>query len=229
MSRILLFTCEHGGNEIPHAYALLFKKMKKFLETHRGYDPGALELAKEISRSFCSQLIYSTTSRLLVDLNRSESNPSVFSEATHDIADEEKEKILQKYYRPYRKHVEAYVREVIAQKKKVLHISVHSFTGVLNSMVRKCDIGLLYDPKRSLEKKFCDQWHQLLADSPFKVRRNYPYKGTSDGLTTHLRSLYPQNLYMGIEIEVNQKYPTRLLQQWEELKNLIETTLRSLL
>jgi hypothetical protein len=38
-----------------------------------------------------------------------------------------------------------------------------------------------------------------------KVRFNYPYKGTSDGLTTTLRKKFgPQ--YVGIEIEINQKF-----------------------
>ena len=37
-----------------------------------------------------------------------------------------------------------------------------------------------------------------------KVRFNYPYKGTSDGLTTTLRKKFGPR-YVGIEIEINQK------------------------
>jgi len=36
-----------------------------------------------------------------------------------------------------------------------------------------------------------------------RVRRNYPYRGAADGLTTHLRrQLGPR--YLGVELEINQ-------------------------
>ena len=38
------------------------------------------------------------------------------------------------------------------------------------------------------------------------MRRNYPYRGTSDGLTRYLRKRYADRDYCGIELEVNQKH-----------------------
>ena len=40
----------------------------------------------------------------------------------------------------------------------------------------------------------------------FRIRKNYPYKGISAGLTTHLRKQFAENHYLGMEIEVNQKH-----------------------
>ena len=37
-----LFTCEHGGNRIPAPYRRLFRGQRALLDSHRGYDPGAL-------------------------------------------------------------------------------------------------------------------------------------------------------------------------------------------
>lgn len=37
------------------------------------------------------------------------------------------------------------------------------------------------------------------------VRFNYPYLGKADGFTTHLRKKFKDN-YIGIELEVNQKF-----------------------
>jgi hypothetical protein len=37
------------------------------------------------------------------------------------------------------------------------------------------------------------------------VRFNYPYLGKADGFTTFMRKQFPKN-YIGIEIEVNQKF-----------------------
>ncbi|MEO8932838.1 MAG: N-formylglutamate amidohydrolase, partial [Xanthomarina sp.] len=36
-------------------------------------------------------------------------------------------------------------------------------------------------------------------------RFNYPYLGKADGFTSYLRKQFPKN-YLGIEIEVNQKF-----------------------
>ena len=46
----LLITCEHGGNRVPHAYRNLFASASRLLQSHRGYDAGALALAREIAR-----------------------------------------------------------------------------------------------------------------------------------------------------------------------------------
>jgi predicted N-formylglutamate amidohydrolase len=42
----LVITCEHGGNRIPIRYTDLFKANPVLLNTHRGFDPGALSMAK---------------------------------------------------------------------------------------------------------------------------------------------------------------------------------------
>jgi hypothetical protein len=47
----------------------------------------------------------------------------------------------------------------------------------------------------------------VLADRrpEMRVRRNYPYLGKTDGLTTYLRRQFPAEQYLGIELEVNQR------------------------
>ncbi|HEX8011112.1 MAG TPA: hypothetical protein VF814_09280 [Casimicrobiaceae bacterium] len=39
-----------------------------------------------------------------------------------------------------------------------------------------------------------------------RVRPNYPYAGNADGLTTYLRRRFPAGSYLGIELEINQRY-----------------------
>ena len=46
----VIITCEHGGNKIPKVYQYLFEDDISILQTHKAYDPGALELAKAISK-----------------------------------------------------------------------------------------------------------------------------------------------------------------------------------
>jgi predicted N-formylglutamate amidohydrolase len=200
----LLLTCEHGGNAIPELYAGLFRQAKAVLESHRGHDPGALELAFRLRDELGVPLIESTVSRLLVDLNRSETHPSVFSEFTRDLSEAERELLLEDWHRPHRRRVQHQVGALIP-RGRVLHLGVHSFTPVLRGEVRRAEMALLYDPRRPGERSLCERWKALLEGyAPgLRVRRNYPYRGSSDGLTTSLRKLHPDSDYLGVEFEFN--------------------------
>lgn len=225
----LVITCEHGGNQVPPKFASVFKNRKKELNSHRGYDPGALELAKELSETLGSPFFFSSTTRLLVDLNRSVRNRSLFSEFTSSLDAKTKKKILEYYYYPYRNDVENYIQQAIRGKQQVLHLSVHSFTPILSVQERRVDIGFLYDPRRRKEKEFCRLWRlamQKKAPCPLLFRNNQPYRGRSDGLTTYLRSKHKENDYLGIELEVNQKYPLCHITLWNDLKRMIIDSLK---
>lgn len=200
---VVILSCEHGGNEIPEIYRKVFHGHEEELQSHRGWDIGALKLAKQLSVSWEAPLHYATTSRLLVELNRSLHHPNLFSKFTKTLPLSEKLHILKQFYHPYRTKVEAFIRNLMQAKVQVIHISVHSFTPVLEGIERKADIGLLYDPATE-EKHFCEAWkNEIMATSLMKVRLNYPYKGTADGFTSYLRKQLPKG-YMGIELEVNQ-------------------------
>lgn len=202
----LILTCEHGGNEIPPPYLPLFRSAGDVLESHRGYDPGALQLFTELM-DLAVFAKHNTISRLLVELNRSLHHPQLFSEFTKDLSSEEKKEILDNLYLPYRNEVEEQIGKSIASGENLLHLSIHSFTPRLHGKERNADVGLLYDPSRKWEKEICRDFKTLLLkdDPALKVRFNYPYLGTADGFTTYLRKKFPKH-YAGIEIEVNQKH-----------------------
>lgn len=202
----LLFTCEHASNVIPEEYRNLFKGATKILNTHRGYDPGALDLFKELQKMADFSSTYSI-SRLLVEVNRSIGHPDLFSEFTKGLSSAEKNTIINTWYNPYRKKVEDQIKKHLESGEKVLHLSVHSFTPNLNGEIRNADIGLLYDPSRKDEKLFCKDLKSNLSleDASLKIRFNYPYLGKADGFTTYLRRKFPKQ-YSGVELEVNQKF-----------------------
>jgi predicted N-formylglutamate amidohydrolase len=227
----LVITCEHGGNEIPTAYRHLFANHQALLETHRGYDPGALLMARELARTFTAPLISSTVSRLLVDLNRSIGNPALYFEATANAPTALRDSILQMHYLPYRTEAEHLVREAIAQHGHVLHISSHSFTPELDGEVRNADIGLLYDPARPGEVALCMHWQAALKRCAphLRVRRNYPYRGKGDGLASWFRRQLPPDAYVGIELEINQKHVFTGGAAWIALRKQIIASLRDAL
>lgn len=225
----VVVTCEHGGCRVPPAYRRLFRGRTRLLHSHRGHDPGALELARRISKVFRTPLIYSDVSRLLVDLNRSLHNDEIFSTATRPLPQEMRARILRSHYHPYRGRVERRIARTIESGGRVLHLSIHTFTPVFRGRRRHTDIGLLYDPKRKLEAEFCGRWRRELSkgNPSLIVRMNDPYKGTADGLTTCLRTLpNAASRYAGVELEVNQRFPRRGGARWRELQSLILECLR---
>ncbi len=222
-----LITCEHGGNRIPFPYAKLFQDYGALLRTHRGYDRGALAMARELARELTAPLVASTTSRLLVDLNRSVGHKHLYSAVTRSATISVRRQIVNRHYRPYRDKAEGLVRRAVAGLNRVVHISSHSFTPELDGELRNADIGLLYDPGRPGEAELCRQWQACLqAEAPcLKVRRNYPYIGKADGLTSHLRRRYPPAAYVGIELEINQKH-VNAGRAWRDLRALVARALQ---
>ncbi len=223
----IVITCEHGGNRIPAPYRELFHRQRALLESHRGWDPGALGMAKALATAFGAPLVASTVSRLLADLNRSVGHPHLHSEAARKTPAEVRQRILKCYYQPYRAQAERFVRQAIVDHGKVIHLSSHSFTPVLDGKVRSADIGLLYDPARPGEVDLCERWKaSLRACAPdLTVRRNYPYAGKGDGLTNWFRRRLPADAYMGIELEVNQKHVVRDGRYWTAMRRVIVESL----
>jgi predicted N-formylglutamate amidohydrolase len=200
----LILTCEHASNLVPTELKTLFLPYKELLNTHLGYDIGALILANFLKK-ISDYYLFAKYSRLIIDLNRSLHHRNAFSFITKFLPLPMKEMMIEKYYDPYRKAVLSRITDFIQNGFFVFHLSIHSFTATLNQKERNCDIGLLYDPTHLLEAQFCHSLkQQLIKINPaLKLRFNYPYLGKSDGFTSFLRKNFLTN-YIGIEIEVNQ-------------------------
>ena len=220
MTDFVLLTCEHGGNRVPSEFARLFRGHRGLLESHRGYDPGSLELARTCARRLKAPLHFATVTRLLVELNRSLRHPSLFSVATRSLSAIERESLLAKHYHPFRNQVAAAAEGAIERGARVIHISFHTFTPDLDGDVRRADIGLLYDPRRAGEAVFCTLLKSAINTRrpDLIVRKNYPYTGKSDGFTTTLRKKWDADTYLGIELEVNQRWPFGDRPTWRRLQ-----------
>ena len=217
----LVITCEHGGNHIPAVYRPLFEGQDAVLQSHRGFDAGALKMAQTLAAAFGAPLVSATVSRLLVDLNRSTHNRTLHAEEVRRLPATQRQEILTRFYQPYRIRAEQAIRQAIADNGAVIHLSSHSFTPELDGRLRKADIGLLYDPRGAGEVALCQHWKAALAATApqLTVRRNYPYAGKGDGLTAWLRRCLTPDVYIGVELEINQKHVTAegdcpALRQW---------------
>lgn len=202
----IVVSCEHGGNAVPARYRPLFTPHAAALASHRGYDRGALAMARALAAAFGAPLAAAMTTRLLVDLNRSHGHPQLYSFVTRGASPALRREIFERHYLPHRRRVESLIAGAIQAGRSTLHLSCHSFSAEFNGVARSADVGLLYDPARAGEAALCAAWQrELRILSPdLRVRRNYPYLGKSDGFTTWWRQRHPETAYLGIELELNQ-------------------------
>jgi predicted N-formylglutamate amidohydrolase len=216
----LIITCEHGGNEVPAAYTPLFAGHEVLLPTHRGWDAGALTLAHQMATACDAPLFAATTTRLLIDLNRSIGHRQLHSEATRGLPLATRRDIAAQYYRPHRDAVESEVARLVAAGRRVVHVASHSFTPELGGVVRQADVAWLYDPRRAGECALAAQWLGALKHRrpDLKLRRNYPYEGKADGLTALLRKRHSDAAYAGMELEVNQRFVVAGGPAWTALR-----------
>lgn len=224
----LVISREHGGNLIPSAFAGLFAGQSALLASHRGFDAGALRMAKTLAEAFAAPLVSARISRLLVDLNRSPGHPTLHHPCVRDAPTVVRRQVMACHYAPYRRQVAARVAEAIAARGRAIHLSSHSFTPALDGDLRRADIGLLYDPSRTEEALLCARWKRALGRlaPALTVRRNYPYRGSGDGLTSALRRRFAAEVYLGIELELNQKLVAETDEAWAGLRAQVVASLR---
>ena len=206
-----LVSCEHASNRLPAGYEL----DRELLRLHIAWDPGAPRVARRLAEAFSAPLHLGRWSRLLVDLNRPVGNRDLIRTRAwgHPIpfnrrlSPQDKERRIERYYRPYREAIEKEIDATIARAGRAVHVAVHSFTPVLNGHVRPTDIGLLFDPERPPETRVARAMKRDLARrTGLAVHLNLPYRGTSDGLLPACRKDRAPDLYLGIELEINQKH-----------------------
>lgn len=199
----VLITCEHASRHVPARFAQLFAGRESELAGHRGWDPGTAELGRALARRLDAPLLAGRASRLLIDLNRSARHPHRFSEFTRGLPPGERQSIERDWWLP---HWRAYREFVEAAAGRVVHIACHSFTPVLDGRERKVDIGLLYDPSRRPEKRFCRSLAREIGSRlpQLRVRMNVPYRGTANGLGQQHRRVFGPDRLVTVELEVNQ-------------------------
>lgn len=204
----VVITAEHAGRTVPAPYRHLFESpaARAALDSHRGWDPGSLEVAEAMADRMSAPLVVQRVTRLLVECNRSIGHHQLWSDFSRDLSGDEKERVLRDVWYPHRDAVRTAITS--RQPGPVVHVGVHSFTPVWRGRRRSTDIGILFDPSRAEEAHLALAWQRALqrdpATSGLTVHRNRPYRGWTDGLVTALRAELPESRYVGFEVELSQ-------------------------
>lgn len=210
----LVISVEHASSRVPSepGHPLDLGLPASELTGHRAWDPGAALLGRGLARITGAPLLLGQVSRLVVDLNRRESDPAVIPEVSFgllvpgnvDLETSERLRRLARWHRPYRGAVEVAVNRELVARGRCLHLSVHSFTPELDGVRRDVEVGLLFDPARPLEVAWAAALGEALRGAGLDARDNEPYAGTAEGFTTFLRERHPWPVYAGLELELSQ-------------------------
>lgn len=196
----VLVLCEHASCDFPSAFGPLGLS-DNVMRSHVAWDPGALELARQIARDLDAPLVAGAVSRLFYDCNRPPEAPDAIPAKSeiHDIpgnlnlTGSERARREALIYRPFC----AAVDRAIETARPAALITVHSFTPVYFGARRDLHIGVLHDA----DARLADEVLNALSGSDRVVRRNEPY-GPEDGVTHSLKKHAQSRGLLNVMLEV---------------------------
>ena len=185
-----LVTCDHASNAVPDFLGGTLGLAPEDMARHIAYDVGAAGVTRELARLLDGPAVLSRFSRLVIDPNRGEDDPTLVMKlydgsiipANRHAGLADVETRLNACYRPY--HAE-YAR-LAARRPDTVVCAVHSFTPQLKGRPpRPWQIGILHSHLDS--RLALPLIARLRAEPDLTVGDNQPYDGhlPGDSVDTH--------------------------------------------
>ncbi|MCA0001656.1 MULTISPECIES: N-formylglutamate amidohydrolase [unclassified Mesorhizobium] len=205
--RGMVLLADHARRDLPEDYGSLGLPAAAF-DRHIAYDIGVEAVTRELAALLDVPAVLANFSRLLIDPNRGEDDPTLIRQlydgtvvtGNYPLAPEERERRLDRFYRPYHDAVGATIASVAQASGKAPFIfSVHSFTPVMQGRQRPWHVGVLWDRDDRVARPLIDM---LAADKNLVVGDNEPYDGALRGDTMFRHAIV--NGYAHALIEIRQ-------------------------
>ena len=195
--------CDHASNLVPESIAggdlgLNNKEMNR----HIAFDVGARNLAIKLGNILDASVICSNFSRLIIDPNRGEKDPTLVMQlydgtiipANKNIAKQEILRRLNLFYRPYHNAID----QILAPIENPIIVSIHSFTPQLKGKKKiPWHIGLL----AANDRRFHNALLGCFASEPrLCVGDNQPYIGKLPGDTIDKHAIGKGRLNTLVEV-----------------------------
>lgn len=196
VTKNIIITCEHGGNQIPIRYRSLFDE--KVLLQPSAWDEGALDIALSLAEAMDVPCFAHQTSRLLVDVDLSLGNSALFTLQSTLLGDADRQNILERYYFPYRLRLES---TIAMSDKALLHVSLHT------THEQEEDVTLIFNSKRTLENQCVDLLIEVLRNAPgrFHVALHDVDNVLNDSIIQYLRTRFDDEAYAGLTLIVHKR------------------------
>lgn len=181
----LLLICDHASNRLPRGYGTLGLPAAAF-ERHIAYDLGAAALTEALARRLNAPAILAGFSRLLIDANRGEDDPTLIMALSdgaiiagnHPLLPRERQRRISQFYAPYHAAIKEALDRGIALGHSPRIYSFHSFTPVWRGRPRPWHVGVLWNRDDRIARPLLEA---LRCEGDLVVGDNEPYSGALDG------------------------------------------------
>ncbi len=175
-----IFICDHASNRLPSEFGTLGLD-PALLATHIACDIGAAEVTRALAARFKAPAVLARWSRLLIDLNRGEDDPTLVMKLSDGSiipgnrnadAGEIARRVVC-FHAPYHARIADEIKATMARGTVPVLISIHSFTPLWKGFRRPWEVGVLWDRDARLARPLID----ALTRAGFRVGDNEPYSG----------------------------------------------------
>ena len=191
---------DHASNDVPDDIVLGIDRL--VLDTHIAWDIGVAPVAHLITQNSNFAAHLGRYSRLVVDLNRDETDPAVMpldSDGVmipgNNVAPDVREERLMRFHKPYHD----YLKDLLSEHRPALILSLHSFTPALESKPnepRPWEVGVLYNEQAAASKLAIP----FLENTGYIVGDQLPYSGKLLNATMNRHAEANDIPYIGIEM-----------------------------
>lgn len=177
----ILLLCDHARNTVPADYGDLGVPKEQF-ERHIGYDIGARAVTVELAKRLNAPACLTTFSRLLIDPNRGEDDPTLIMRLSDGavvpgnahVGAQERARRIEKFHQPYHYLIDSTIQAMCNVAPPPVIVSIHSFTPNWRGVPRPWHATVLWDADpRAVEPTL----EGLRAQKDLVVADNEPYDG----------------------------------------------------
>lgn len=180
--------CDHACNAFPPGYGTLGLPAAE-LQRHIAYDIGAAGVVRRLSTLINAPAILSHYSRLLIDINRGEDDPTLVMRISdgaivpgnRHLTAAERATRIRLYYEPYHRAAADLIDCCLAAGAPPILLSLHSFTPAWKGVPRPWHAAVLWDKDPRLAHALLDGLRA--DDGGLVIGDNEPYTGILRGDT----------------------------------------------
>lgn len=184
-----LILCDHARPALPPAYGDLGLDCHEFTR-HIAFDVGARDVTMGLAERLGYPAVLSCFSRLLIDPNRGEDDPTLIMRiadgaiipANARIGGDEIKRRIERYYRPYHRAIDDAIGEAVGAGVPPALFSIHSFTPRFRGVDRPWHATVLWDSDPRLPIPLLEA---LEAEPGLVTGENVPYSGRLLGDTLY--------------------------------------------
>lgn len=191
VSKGIILICDHATNNLPEEYGKLGLSEQELMG-HIAYDIGVADLTRLLSDRLELPAVLSNFSRLLIDPNRGEDDPTlvmrlsdgVVIPGNKNVDANEIDRRKENFYKPYHDAIRSTIKNCTNEGTAPVILSIHSFTPNWRGQARVWHAGVLWDRDPRLAKYLMEA---LATDRSLIVGDNEPYSGAlrNDTLYKH--------------------------------------------